>query len=142
MATRTELDTKVLDAIIKNLGGNVANAVAKGAFTVEAKTKINIQQMEAIDTGALLNGTSTSLMRGGTMQDGIAEARTRNPDATIIELPIPRDDHTAYVGPVVEYGPEVHFGNTRMAGRPFLSKAVRETEDEFRKLLADAVVNK
>ena len=138
-STVIKLDTSVLDRMIKHTGGNVAEAVAKTAFAVEARGKIQIQQMDAIDTGALLNGMSTSLKSGGDMTQNVAKARALNPDAKITPLPIPKDDHTAYVGPTVEYAADVHFGNTRMAGRPFMLQAVRDTERDFRENLSKAV---
>lgn len=126
MAKSVELDTRVLDAIIKNLGGNVADAVAKAALSIEGRAKVKAP----VDTGALRASIYTSTQNGDTSSAGT------NP------LPVPTDDHTAYVGPSVEYGLFVEIGTVRRAGTPYLQPAVRETEDEFRKLLADAVVNK
>lgn len=136
----TTLDTAVLDAIIRNSDGNVEKAVAKAAFAVEGRAKVNIQQMEAIDTGALLNSVYTSLRDGGG-EDAMAAARARNPDAQVSALPKPPDNATAYVGPSVEYGAAVHFGTNTMAGRPYLLEALRQTERMFRDLLGVAVTN-
>jgi hypothetical protein len=127
MPSQTELDTRVLDAIIKNLGGNVANAVAKAA---------------PVDTGALRASIYTSLQNGVRGTDAMGEAHARNPQVETHPLPTPNDNHTAYVGPSVEYGAAIELGSVRRAGTPYLQPAVRETEDEFRKLLGDAVVNK
>lgn len=137
----TSLDTTKLDAIIKHLDPNVADAIAKVAFTVEGRTKVNIQQMEAVDTGALLNSVATSLKDGGNVDAAAADARSRNPDAGITELPVPRDNHTAFVGPSVEYANEVHFGSGAMPGRPFLLNAVRDTEKEFYAMIGKVVVD-
>lgn len=141
MPRSTELDTRVLGNILKNLPGNKKKTVAKAAFVVEERAKINIQQMDAIDTGALLNSTTTSLKDGDRMQGAIADALEANPDVVITPLPVPRDDGTAYTGPTVEYGAEVHFGTGTMAGRPYLINAVRETEAEFRKMWEDVVTD-
>lgn len=137
----TTIDTRVLDGILKHLDPNVENAVAKMAFVVEGHAKVNIQQMDAIDTGALLNSVGTSLKGGGTMQEAMANARARNPDAVVTPLPTPAQKHTAHVGPTVEYAADVHFGTGTMAGRPFLQKAVRDAEAAFKPLLKKAVTN-
>lgn len=138
MAKIVTLNTNVLDAIIKNLGGNVAEGVAKAAFAIEARAK----QKAPVDTGALRASIYTSLKDGGMGNKAMGEARALRPDALTQALPVPRDDHTAYVGPSVEYGPSVELGSVRRAGTPYLQPAVRETEQEFRKLLGDAVANK
>lgn len=135
------LDTSKLDSILRKLDGNVADAIAKAGFAVEGRTKVNIQQMDAIDTGALLNSVYTSLANGSEGQAAIAEARSRRPGVAINELPVPRENHTAYVGPSVSYASEVHFGSGTMAGRPFLLQAVRDTEVLFRKLVGEAAVD-
>lgn len=140
-SSRATLDTRVLDKIIRNHESNVADAIAKTGFTVEARAKINIQEMDAIDTGALLNSVATSLESGGNREAAITEATSRNPDAQIAELPVPTDKLTAYVGPSVEYAQEVHFGSGTMPGRPFLLKAVRDTEKEFHAMIGEAVTD-
>lgn len=135
---RVDLDTKVLDGIIKHLGGNVAEAVAKVGFAIEARAKIKAP----VDTGALRASIYTSLHEGGRASEAMGEARARRPEVVTDALPVPRDSHTAYVGPSVEYGIAIELGSTRRPGTPYLQPAVRETEDEFRKLLGIAVVNK
>lgn len=137
-SSKTTVDTRVLDAILKHLDSNVANAVAKAGFAVEARAKIKAP----VDTGALRASIYTSLKDGGRGSEAMSEARGRNPDVTTQALPVPRDDHTAYVGPSVEYGAAIELGSARRAGTPYLQPAVRETEDDFRRMLADAVVNK
>lgn len=139
--TNVTLDTTKLDSILRKLDTNVADAIAKAGFAVEGRTKVNIQQMDAIDTGALLNSVYTSLVNGSEGNAAIAEARSRRPGVEISELPVPRDSHTAYVGPSVEYAQEVHFGSGTRAGRPFLLQAVRDTEKEFHKMVGEAAVD-
>lgn len=135
--TTVTLDTRVLDAIVRNLGGNVADAVAKAAFAIEARAKVRAP----VDTGALRASIYTSLAGGGRSSDAMADARSRNPDVETTPLPVPRDKHTAYVGPSVEYATALEFGSAGRAAQPYLIPAVRETEAEFRKLLGKAVTN-
>lgn len=142
MPSNTQLDTRVLDDIIRNLPGNRREAIRKVAFSLEARTKINIRDMEAVDTGALLNSVGVSMQGGGDVDTAMAEAKARNPDAELTPLPVPSDDHTAYVGPTVGYAAEVHFGTGTMPGRPYLLQAVQEVADEFRQAIGDAMVNR
>lgn len=137
MAKNIVLDTKILDGIIKHLNGNVAEAVAKIAFTIEAKAK----QRAPVDTGALRASIYTSLKNGGMGSKAMAAASALRPNVLTDPLPVPRDDHTAYVGPSVEYGLAVEIGTVQRSGTPYLQPAVRETESDFRKMLAKAVVN-
>lgn len=131
------LDTKVLDAIIKNLDGNITNAVAKAAFSVEAKAK----QRAPVDTGALRASIYVSMKRGSKGNEAMSAAKARRPEAGIEALPVPRDNYTAYVGPSVSYAAEVELGSHGRAGRPYLQPALRETEVELRNLLSKAVKN-
>lgn len=135
---RYELDTRVLDAIIKNLDGNVTNAVAKAAFAVEGRAKVKAP----VDTGALRASIYVSMKRGSKGNEAMSAAKARRPEANVAALPTPRDNHTAYVGPSVEYGQEVEMGSATRSGTPYLRPALRETEHEMRELLGKAVRNK
>ncbi len=149
MPYSTTLDTSVLDAIIRNLDGNVENAVAKAAFAIEGKAKLKAP----VDTGALRASIHVSMKRSSGFDDAKASATQRSQrkngaglfkplkDENFVQLPMPRDDATAYVGPSVEYGASVELGSATRAGTPYLQPAVREVEDDFRKLLASAVKN-
>ena len=139
--TTFSLDSKVLDAIIKNLDGNVSAAVETVAFAIEAETKVNIDQMDAVDTGALMNSVGVSMKSGGDADKAASVAKALNPEAIITDLPKPDNKHSAYVGPQVEYAYEVHFGNGNMPGRPYLLKAVRGMEKKFKDELGKAVRN-
>ena len=149
MPTSTQLDTRVLDAIIRNLDGNVSDAVAKAAFAIEGRAKLKAP----VDTGALRASIHVSMKRKSGFDDAKASAiqrSTRKNGAGVVrvlksenfvQLPEPKDDATAYVGPSVEYGAPVELGSATRAGTPYLLPAVREVEAEFRKLLGKAVTN-
>lgn len=132
------IDTRALNDILKNLDGNVADAVAKAGFAVEARAKIKAP----VDTGALQASIYTSLKKGGAGDTAMAAARARNPEVNVDALPTPPNDHTAYIGPSVEYGQDVELGTNSRPGTPYLQPAMRETEAEFRELLSKAVLNK
>ncbi len=129
------LDTRVLDNLIKHLDGNIEDAVASAAFMIEGRAKINAPT----DTGALKASIYTSLKKGGKASGAMAAAKAMRPDAGINALPVPKDNFTAHVGPSVEYGQEVHDGTSTMPGRPYLAKALRETEADLKKFLSKAV---
>lgn len=135
--TSVSLDTSKLDSILRKLDGNVADAIKKTGFAVEGRAKIRAP----VDTGALRASIYTSLAGGGRSDDAMADARARNPDVETTPLPVPRDNHTAYVGPSVEYAMELEMGSAGRAAQPYLLPAVRETEKEFLKMIGEAVVN-
>lgn len=143
-----EVDTTRLDRILANLDGNVADNLAAVGFSVEAKAKVNIQRMHAIDTGALLNSVYTRTASGQRQNNrntsfGAIESEVhgRNPDALTVELPAPESNHTVHVGPSVNYAIDVHGGTTRMVGRPFLAQAVRDVESELAEAMGDAITD-
>lgn len=137
MPKNVTVDTRVLDSILKNLGGNVAETVAKAGFMVEGRAKLKVP----VDTGAARASIYTSLKSGDRSDAAMADASARRPEAELTPLPVPRDDATAYVGPSVEYGAELEFGGAGKAARPYLVPAVRETEAEFRRMWGKVVTD-
>ena len=134
MARRTRMgvdaDTRVLNNIVRNHKGNVAGEVRRAAFAIEGRAKINAP----VDTGALRASIHVSL------QEESPPVQQR-PDVQYVELPRPRDNHTAHVGPSVEYGAAVELGTHNRSGRPYLLPALRAVEDEYRRGLGKAVSN-
>lgn len=137
MPKQTELDTRILDDILKHLDGNTADKIAKAAFAVEGRAKTKIP----VDTGAARASIHTSLSSGDRSDDAMADASVRRPGVELTPLPVPRDSHTAYVGPSVEYAAALEFGSAGRAAQPYLVPAVRETEAEFRAMWKDVVTD-
>jgi hypothetical protein len=145
--SETQFDTRVLDALIRNLDGEFAEAVARVAFTVEGIAKT----LAPVDTGALRASIYTSLKGGGNFDaarsDAIGRSNRRNgagqikplDSSNFVQLPVPRSDTVAHVGPSVEYGAGVEFGTARRNGTPFLLPALRQAEDDLRKELGKAI---
>lgn len=133
-----ELDTRRLNRILKNLPGNTSNAVGRVAFSVERKAKMKAP----VDTGALRASIYT---RVGTRRDGFPQATagvsSRDRDEQLVELPEPENNHTAHVGPAVTYGVDVELGTHRQAAQPYLTPAVRETEQELARMFQDVVTD-
>lgn len=129
------LNTKVLDGLIKNLDGDITKAVAKAAFMIEGRAKLRAP----VDTGALRASIYVSMAHSTGADKAMSEARSRRPEAKVTALPVPRDDHVAYIGPSVEYGQAVELGSATRSGTPYLQPAVRETEKDVKALLAEAV---
>lgn len=146
--SRVEVDTRVMDRIMRNAPGNAADTVRAIAFSIEAKAKQQIRALRAIDTGAMVNSVYTRTHKGAA-QDGSdtsegqvhSKVRGLNPDAEVEQLPVPRGPHEAFVGPSVKYAIAVHYGTGRMSGRPFLQNAVndvvRDLERSFGNVATD-----
>lgn len=139
---KTQLDTRVLDGILKQAEPNARDAVMKAAFSIEAHAKVNIQQMDAIDTGALLNSVYTSVQGQSNGQAAMSQAQALNPDAETVPLPVPNGPLKAHIGPSMEYSADVHFGTDTMPGRPYLLDAVTQVEREFAGMFKKVVTNK
>jgi hypothetical protein len=128
-----EVDTTRLDRILRNLPGNVADNVRAIAFNVEGKSKVNAP----VDTGALRASHYTKTYDGAQQNGSSAsEAQIANTvrgmnEAEFVPLPTPANANEAYVGPSVNYAIDVHYGTTRMTGRPYLADAVRDAENEL-----------
>lgn len=126
--TIVELDTRKLNALIRKIPGNVADAVASTAFAIERQAKINAP----VDTSAL---RGSIYARIGKTKDGYAEAAAAvaaaRPGTKMGALPEPENATTAYVGPGVEYAVYVELGTSRMGAQPFLLPAVRAVENSL-----------
>lgn len=138
MRTSSKLDITRLNELIKNVPGNVQDAVAKAAFMVEGRAKVKAP----VDTGALRASIYVSMKRQSKGNEAMSAAKARRPEAITTPLPVPREDAVAHVGPSVSYGQEVEMGSSRRAGTPYLQPALRETEDDLKKLLTRAVQDK
>lgn len=144
MPVTTEVDTHVLDAILRNLNGNVAQKIAKIAFTIETKAKLKIP----VDTGAARASIYTELKDGSKFDAVMGEATALAAKKRVmtsknfVRLPAPKNNHEAYVGPSVEYGASLELGDSRHAARPYLAPAVQEAADEFRQGMAEAITNR
>jgi HK97 gp10 family phage protein len=119
---RVTVDTRRINQIIANLEGNTHDYVRAVAFAVEGVAKVNTPK----DTHALENSVYTRVGSEDGGPQAHAEARQRNPDAVLVELPRPKNETTAHVGPGVDYGLAQEFGTRTQAGQPFLIPAVQE----------------
>lgn len=82
------------------VGAKASTAFRKTILDIEADAKMLIEAYDAVDTGDMLNSTTSTITgdgRTGTM--------------------------TGEVGPTVDYGLFVHEGTSVMPGRPFLGDA-------------------
>ena len=126
-----EVDTTVLNRILRNLQGNTQEAVRATAFAIEAKAKPKTRY----DTGALRNSI---YVRMGRRPAPLPEVEG-NP--VRVELPAPADDQTAHVGPSVDYGIYQELGTERMRAQAYLGPAVSEAASElgrnFRNVVTD-----
>lgn len=146
--TSVQVDTRVMDRIMRNMPGNAEDSVRAVAFAVEAKAKEQIRVLRAIDTGALQNSVYTrtaagthSAGRSSSWAQVAARIKSLRPSAQADELPIPRGRYEAYVGPSVNYAIAVHYGDARRGGRPFLENAVRDVADDLERHFRNVVTD-
>lgn len=50
-----------------------------------------------------------------------------------------KENHTEYIGTVVEYAPYVELGTSKMDARPFLKRGITENLDKYNDILADHI---
>lgn len=128
--SRVTVDSRRLQAIIRNSGRNARTALRNVAFTVERLAK----QYAPVDLGPLRAGIYTA-MSGDNNPPDISE------DVIRVWLPDPEGDLVAHVGPSVDYGIYQELGTREMAAQPFLLPALREAEGvvpaEFRNVATD-----
>lgn len=79
------------------IGAPAAAAFRRTVFAIEAGSKAAIVEMDAVDTGNMLNGVSSTIVGDGRSGSMSGE-----------------------VGPTADYSVHVHQGTSVMAGRPFL----------------------
>lgn len=118
------LDTKVLDRITKELKPKAQKIIAKSAFRVEGKAKMN----SPIKFGAHRSSGYTIAPGKNNYGQNTSRARSLNPDA-LIDAPVkPKNDMSAVVGFPMEYSLYLETGTTRMAARPHLVPAMESEE--------------
>ncbi len=127
-STIVELDTRKLNALIRKIPGNVADAVAATAFAIERQAKINAP----VDTGALRNSIYSRVGKsGGNQAETAASVASARPGTQMGVLPEPENATTAYVGPGVEYAVYVELGTSKRGAQPFLLPAARAVESSL-----------
>ena len=139
-----DIDTKVLDRLLKQMPGSVSKNIRIVAFALEGRAKLKAP----VDTGALRASIYTRTRKSGggfssSMIKGFAKITKKHANVgtrEVTELPAPQGDEIAIVGPTVDYGIYVELGTRRMAARPFLGPATEHwrqnvnTGDMFRSL--------
>lgn len=99
---------KGMDKSAKRLASNIAGGIREAAFVVEgeAKRALTIGETRAIDTGRLRADT-------------------------IVRQITP---YQATIAPVVKYAIYVHEGTHKMSPRPFMEKAIDESQEKIKKI--------
>jgi len=128
-----EIDTRVLDRIIRNHPKKVSELVRKTAFKVEQNAKMRA----AVDTGAMRNSIYVVTPDSDSYTQAAGAAKAANPNAETSPLPQPTGEFTAHVGPAVEYAVYVELGSHKMAAQPFLVPAVEQERAAWEKAWED-----
>ncbi len=117
------MDFTELDKLVAECPERADKIVRQVAFRVERGAKQNVTNMNAVDTGALLNSIYTTTSKSDGFAGASAAAETRLPGS--VAGPIPSGHlGQAFVGPCVEHGLYVELGTSRMPARPFLTLSV------------------
>lgn len=124
--TRVQKNTHVLNAIRKAMPENTQ------AFVVEMATDVeeNYRALAPRDTTAMAESVYVQL-KDGAYQKGDktslsaveAQALSLNPKAEISPSPVPTNETTAYIKPVVKYYIYMEMGTKKMAGRHTMATA-------------------
>ena len=120
------LDTKMLDAIVRDSDKKGEQILRKLAFEVEGKAK----QLAPYDTTALRNSIYTQTDKVDGYDAAVSEVASKRPDAKVHRNPKPEKGE-AIVGPCVEYGIYQEFGTSKMAAQPYLTPAVEAIRSKF-----------
>lgn len=125
---QVEVDTRRLEAIIRNAGPRAREALRNVAFTVETLAK----RRAPVDTGALRASIYTVMKEGKRLPEVPGEPRRTR-------IPTPDGELVAHVGPSVDYGVYQEFGTRYMTAQPYLLPALEEAAetvpDEFRRVV-------
>lgn len=126
--------TTVLDSIRKALPQNEHDLVVGLAAAIEAEYRKTAPR----DTGSMAE-TIHVKMKDGVYQHGKktseaaveAQAKSLNPDATIVSQPTPAEKNVAYVAPIVGHFAYNEYGTTKRAARPTLQQARNKVRGEL-----------
>ena len=102
--------TSNVNDILSALEKGKRNALTAIGTTAETHTKENITADKLVDTGRLRNSISHTV-----------------------------DGEAAYIGTNVEYAPYLELGTKKIAAHHYLKRAVTEHQDEYKKLVVEAI---
>ena len=132
------LDTKMLDAIVRDSDKKGEQILRKLAFEVEGKAK----QLAPYDTTALRNSIYTQTDKVDGYDAAVSEVASKRPDVKVHRNPKPGKGE-AIVGPCVEYGAAVEFGHRTkpfkksygaqnfVPAHPYMTPAVEAIRNKF-----------
>ena len=116
----------------------VHNALTVIGTAAEGHAKENVTEMRAVDTGFLRNSITWAISGETT------NARTYKDDSGQQEGSYSGDAPAAtegqksvWIGSNVFYAPHVEYGTEKMAGRPYLRRAISDHADEYKAMLRD-----
>ena len=131
-----DVDVSGLEKLADRLEAELAGAVAKAAFLIEAYAKMNAP----VDTGALRASIYTSTWNGSQWSGAAASASALRSGVTILaDIGKPSSNLEAIVAVGVHYAAHVEYGTFRQAGRFYLSNAAMANLQPIRGLFAQAI---
>ena len=131
-----DVDVSGLEKLADRLEAELAGAVAKAAFLIEAYAKMNAP----VDTGALRASIYTSTWNGSQWSGAAASASALRSGVTILaDIGKPSSNLEAIVAVGVHYAAHVEYGTFRQAGRFYLRNAAMANLQPIRGLFAQAI---
>lgn len=131
-----------LDELARAMGNDeAAKALMAGAFVLEGEVKNNVQRMQAIDTGFMLNSVYSTSKPENNYDRARGDAKNRNADAEMLpQVQLPTAQAAVCVG--AEYAIHIEYGTARMSARPFLRQAAQTHGGEAVDAIAEAIERK
>lgn len=131
----------------------IDQAVRKCVLDIEANAKRNVRDMDAIDTGALMNSIYSVIERRSGYDQAGSKAKAEaakgsrklrrkgeaKPKPFEMRPQIHAGTNEGIVAVGAEYGEIIHEGTTRMPGRPFLAKAAETVFPVFDQVVRDMI---
>lgn len=113
-----------LPKIARAAPARAQTVVDKYAHLIQREAQRQIQVMQAIDTGAMLNSAYVATRRHSAYAKAMAAAKATRPQAPVLPGVRPTRDLEAIIAFAVRYAIYVHDGSKGRSGRPFLLQAM------------------
>jgi HK97 gp10 family phage protein len=132
-----DVDVSGLEKLADRLEAELAGAVAKAAFLIEAYAKMNAP----VDTGALRASLYTSTWDSGSEwgRSAASAAALRSGVTVLADIGKPSHRLEAIVAAGVNYASHVEYGTWRMSGRFYLRNAAMANLQQIRQLFVQAM---
>jgi len=127
---------KNLAAIAKRVGINVAQAAFVGGQMVRAEA---IDSIQSSSPGKEVSRTRAGGNTYKHIAAGPGEAPNTDTGRLVNSIQVEVKQNDVYVGSSLGYAPDLEFGTSKMAARPWLNPALESNKDKIKKLMKEGV---